>query len=311
MDNKQIEPLSLTNLFDVEDILISQEQQSNFNAIRSLVRLIVRHHDLPDETELFNAVLMRERASTTMIGHEMALPHARVAGLKRPYIAVGVFPRGVLFNPENPTATPPRLLFLLLVPEDQPGLYLQVLRALTTIVRETATVSALSAMKTPEEVMAYFRRTELMLPGYICAADLMNEHFAVLNETEPLSHALDFFVEGQMEEVPVVDRTGEMLGVVNVRLILNKVLPFILKQAEDDPSPANLAPLAQLVNHCKTIGVGDVYTPDYASVQVDVPVMAVAEEMAAHDATVCYVLSGCELVGVVSLGRFIGRILRE
>ncbi len=305
------EGIALTGFFGLEDIVISDEQQSHFNAVRALVHRVVERHALADEADIFNAVLMRERVATTVLGHGVALPHARVQGLDRPYLAVGVYPRGVVFDSRDAAAEPARLLFLLLIPESQPGRYLQILRALTTVIRDPGATAKIVAMKSPEEVMAYFRRGELTLPVYVCAADLMNEHFPVLNDSEPLSHAFNFFVERSMEEIPVVDREGDMLGVIDIRLILNKLMPLVFRRSDDDAAPADLGPLVELVNRCRQIRVGDVFSPDYASVSVDAPAMKVAEAMAARNTTTCYVLSGKELVGVIPLGRFFGRILRE
>lgn len=305
------EGIALTGFFGLEDILISDEHQSHFNAVRALVHRIVERHALADESTLFNGVLMRERAATTVLGNGIALPHARVSGIDRPYMAVGVYPRGVSFESGEPPGGGVRLLFLLLIPESQPGRYLQILRALTKIVRDPAAVSAITAMKSADEVMAYFRRGELTLPVYVCAADLMNEHFPVLNESEPLSHAFNFFVEHSMEEIPVVDREGEMLGVINIRLMLNKLMPLIFRRADDAAAPADLGPLVELVNKCRQIQVGDVFSDDFAAVSVDTPAMKVAEAMNAQSTTVCYVLNDKELVGVIPLGRFFGRILRE
>ena len=74
------------------------------------------------------AVRAREELCGTGTGHGVAIPHARLPGLNRPVIALGRSATGVEWN--APDGQPVHLVFLLLTPEDEHGLQLQIVAAI-------------------------------------------------------------------------------------------------------------------------------------------------------------------------------------
>jgi mannitol/fructose-specific phosphotransferase system IIA component (Ntr-type) len=82
------------------------------------------------EARACRAVLDREATAPTGLGDEVAVPHAIIAGLDRPMMALGLFPAGVDFN--APDGQPARIVFLLLVP---PRAHDQEVRILAQIAR--------------------------------------------------------------------------------------------------------------------------------------------------------------------------------
>ena len=73
-------------------------------------------------------VRAREELCGTGCGHGVAIPHARLPGLDRPVIALGHSAGGVEWN--APDGLPVHLVFLVLTPEDEHGLQLQILAAI-------------------------------------------------------------------------------------------------------------------------------------------------------------------------------------
>ena len=74
------------------------------------------------------AVRAREELCGTGTGHGVAIPHARLPGLNRTVIALGRSAAGVEWN--APDGLPVHLVFLLLTPEDEHGLQLQIVAAI-------------------------------------------------------------------------------------------------------------------------------------------------------------------------------------
>jgi Kef-type K+ transport system membrane component KefB/mannitol/fructose-specific phosphotransferase system IIA component (Ntr-type) len=98
------------------------------------------------------AVLDRESTAPTGLGDEVAVPHAAVAGLQKPLLAVGFAPGGVDFN--APDDQPARIVFLLLMP---PRAYDQEVRILAQIARAVIAPEArqrLMQAKSPNELFA-------------------------------------------------------------------------------------------------------------------------------------------------------------
>lgn len=78
--------------------------------------------------DLHAAVLERETLMGTATGHEIAVPHARLPSLRRPVLAFGRSVPGVEWD--APDGRPVHLVFLILTPEREQGLQLQILAAL-------------------------------------------------------------------------------------------------------------------------------------------------------------------------------------
>ncbi|KPK33854.1 MAG: PTS sugar transporter subunit IIA [Betaproteobacteria bacterium SG8_40] len=77
---------------------------------------------------IFDALLARERLGSTGLGHGVAIPHGRIAGLKE---AAGAFIRTQTPIPfEAPDGNPVNLIFVLLVPEKATDQHLQILSEL-------------------------------------------------------------------------------------------------------------------------------------------------------------------------------------
>ena len=78
---------------------------------------------------LATSLVEREKLGSTAIGGGVAIPHAKVGGLKRPILAVGVCPGGVDFGaPDGETV---RLLFVIASPPDAPAEHLRLLAAVS------------------------------------------------------------------------------------------------------------------------------------------------------------------------------------
>jgi Kef-type K+ transport system membrane component KefB/mannitol/fructose-specific phosphotransferase system IIA component (Ntr-type) len=86
--------------------------------------------DLGDRA--LRAVMDREAIASTGLGDEVAVPHAVLAGLSRPVLALGFAPTGIDFNASD--GVPAKLVFLLLMP---PRAHDQEVRILASIARAT------------------------------------------------------------------------------------------------------------------------------------------------------------------------------
>lgn len=89
-----------------------------------------------DPQQLLDALMERERLGTTGIGHGIAIPHARLAGLRR---LVGLFAR--LDHPvdfESLDDHPSDLIFLLLAPDSADADSLKALARISRVLRDPA-----------------------------------------------------------------------------------------------------------------------------------------------------------------------------
>ena len=91
---------------------------------------------------IFDALLARERLGSTGLGHGVAIPHGRIAGLKE---AAGAFIRPQTPIPfEAPDGNPVNLIFVLLVPEKATDQHLQILSELAQMFSDRSIRAALN-----------------------------------------------------------------------------------------------------------------------------------------------------------------------
>lgn len=103
-----------------------------------VIRTMAAAPDAEKADAVTAAALAREAEENTYIGHGLAVPHARLAGLAQARVCLAACPEGLDWGGQRAT-----LIALLVVPEERPELHL---RLLGTLARQ------LGAMKggTPE-----------------------------------------------------------------------------------------------------------------------------------------------------------------
>ena len=300
--------LALTSFFSADDILIHQEDISRNQLIRVLLKHLADRHDLTGIDGYYDAIIERENANDTVIANGIAIPHARLDALERPYVSVATSAKGITFIEDKP---PVHLILLVLIPRDQPGLYLQILRSLACVLRDRNAAKTVADLKSAEEVMHFFERGGVVLPEYVCAADLMSKEFITLCNNDSLKTAIDCFIRENLSEIPVVDRDGEMVGVVCAGTLLKVCLPDYLLWMTDLSPIINFEPFVNVLRNEQNTWLSDILLDDFASVQMKDPAVSVAGEMTRRNASICYVLDDKKLMGVIDLPIFLNKIFRE
>jgi Kef-type K+ transport system membrane component KefB len=142
----------LEELLDVGSFFPRLEAKTRAEAIQALAAPAAAAAGL-DAATVTQAVLSRERVMSTGIGHEVAVPHARLDGLKKPVLVLGHSPGGVDFD--SPDGAPARLVFLLLTPREDASAQLQIMGqiarlfqapAARAVVYESTSVDVVRAM---------------------------------------------------------------------------------------------------------------------------------------------------------------------
>jgi mannitol/fructose-specific phosphotransferase system IIA component (Ntr-type) len=93
-------------------------------AIRELAQVAATITGLKAEA-IEGAVLQRERMMPTGLGLTVAVPHARLKGMTKPVICLGLSREGIEFN--APDGERSRMIFLILTPSDDDGAQIEIL----------------------------------------------------------------------------------------------------------------------------------------------------------------------------------------
>lgn len=101
-----------------------------------------------------NSVLERESHVGTGLGSGVAIPHARVKGLKETLVVFAKSTDGVDFD--SPDNAPSHLICLMLVPEDKAAQHLQVLSVLAKVFGQSEVRKQLEEASSAEEICEIF-----------------------------------------------------------------------------------------------------------------------------------------------------------
>jgi Kef-type K+ transport system membrane component KefB/mannitol/fructose-specific phosphotransferase system IIA component (Ntr-type) len=108
-----------------------------------------------EAAEVVDGVMIREEIMATGIGHGLAVPHARLRGLARPVVAVGLSRHGVDFD--APDGRPAQLIFLLLTPIHDDGTQLELLADIATVFKSDEVRSRIGQVGSYTEFLALVR----------------------------------------------------------------------------------------------------------------------------------------------------------
>lgn len=148
-------PVSLAKLLDESLIVYSDAKVSKNDAITDLVGRLSATKRI-DTAACLAKVLEREKGPTTTLDTGLAIPHARVPGLKGVAAILGVYPSEVS-DPAQPDL-PIRLLFVFVSP-DEPAFFpvnLQLLRKIA-VVFQPALIEKLVQAKSPAQALELIR----------------------------------------------------------------------------------------------------------------------------------------------------------
>ncbi len=113
-------------------------------------------------SEIVEGVLQREKLGSTGLGGGVAVPHAKLEGLKGVLGAFGRSARGIDFNAVDGDAV--HLIFLILAPPSRNETYLQALQKVMLAIKRPNVVRFLQGAKTAKDVEEIFREVEEAAP---------------------------------------------------------------------------------------------------------------------------------------------------
>ena len=143
--------MEINDLISSEEVVASLRVTSKKQALQELAR---RAAEISGEHEraVFDVLMERERLGTTGVGNGIAIPHGKLASLKRLH---GLFAR--LEQPVEFQAIddqPVDLIFLLLAPESAGADHLKALARVSRLLRDKAICKKLRGTDTPDGLFA-------------------------------------------------------------------------------------------------------------------------------------------------------------
>jgi Kef-type K+ transport system membrane component KefB/mannitol/fructose-specific phosphotransferase system IIA component (Ntr-type) len=145
----------LVDLLSERQVMLSLKGRTVDEALRELTRRAADLTGIEHET-VYDAVAQREQIMPTGMPGGLAVPHARLEAINKPWVIVSRSPAGIDF--ECPDRRPARLVFLLLTPVQQPESQIETLNLISRAFSDEAVCSEAMQVKTPTELLAVLNR---------------------------------------------------------------------------------------------------------------------------------------------------------
>ena len=113
--------------------------------------------------EIIQAVLKRESQATTGIGKGVALPHAKLAGIKKPLAAIGNCSEGLDFNSLD--AKPVYSVILLLSSPDHPDEHLEAMETIFRHIQRDIFRKFLRQAQNAEDILELLKEADAEGPS--------------------------------------------------------------------------------------------------------------------------------------------------
>lgn len=131
--------------------LISSDRRS---VIEELVEIYRKNSGISSTEvgEIINAVLNREAQASTAMENGIAIPHAKIVGLKRSVVVIGISRLPIDFGGDEGS----RVFFLVLAPEENPTEHIQILSSIAKVCSSPVYARMLANAKNSEDVYQLF-----------------------------------------------------------------------------------------------------------------------------------------------------------
>jgi two-component system sensor histidine kinase KdpD len=147
--------LSLAGLLSTERIMIWDKAVTKEEVLKRLVRTVEQKNGTFDSAKLLNALQERERQGSTFFNEGAAFPHARVDGLTRSVVSLGLTRQGI--SDEHPDK-PIELVFLILSPPQNRDEQLKILALTSRAAQSRHLLQSLRSCRTSEAAAEAIRQ---------------------------------------------------------------------------------------------------------------------------------------------------------
>ncbi|MFA5251402.1 MAG: PTS sugar transporter subunit IIA [Phycisphaerae bacterium] len=300
--------IPFSSLFGPEEVVCQTELTDRDAILQELLQVLARERGIENVQEVYEIIRERENEMPMIVGHGIAMPHARLPMADKIVVGIATSKKGIIYA--KGVNKPVKLIILTLSPKTSPATYLLAVSSVAKICQDPATADVVAEMSTAEKVWEFFDQGGVILHSYVRACDIMKPVGIKLHEHDTLETAITLFVRHGLQELPVVDRDNNLVGVVTTYELLRVCLPDYILWMEDLTPIQNFESFAEILHNESKTWLAEIMVSEYATVDADAPAIQAAKEITSRKVNQAYVMREKKLVGVISLGTFLNRVLR-
>ena len=143
--------MNINDMLSADALLINFESTSKKHLLNKLCELAEKKISVNSRSLLEN-LTKREKLGSTAVGNGIAIPHANVSNIEKPYVFVATLVNGLDFNATDDQ--PVDIIFLLIAPNNDGSEHLQALALISRLLRNSELTTKLRGCKSTEAALA-------------------------------------------------------------------------------------------------------------------------------------------------------------
>ena len=143
--------MNINDMLSDDGFLVNFDGTSKKQVLEELSKLAEIKLGINSRTLLEN-LTKREKLGSTAVGNGIAIPHANVANIDRPFVFVSTLVNGLDFNSTDDL--PVDIIFLLIAPDKKGSEHLQALALISRLLRNKELTIKLRGCKSAESALA-------------------------------------------------------------------------------------------------------------------------------------------------------------
>ncbi len=238
------------------------------------------------------------------MGDRAFLLHFRTDAARELVIAVGTSAQPISRDVGDGEQQSARIVLFIVAPPRLAAPYLQVLGAFSRLFSQPALVEAMLAERSADGLARLLANAEYDAPERLSVRDIMTADPRVVSADTPLRQAAQDMVRAGIGGLPVVDEQGHVIGMLSERELMRHLLTAYLQGGSSGTASSGKTPPPtgrRLVR--------DVMTRQVLCVSPDQPLAEVASIMTSKDVDRVPVVGGGRLVGLLTRGDIVRKLI--
>ncbi|MCB9834375.1 MAG: PTS sugar transporter subunit IIA [Planctomycetes bacterium] len=134
--------------------VIRLETKDKLEALEQMIEALSKRKEVTSKEKLRRAIKDREKILSTGIGYGVAIPHAKIAQVKKFCAVIGISKPGIPFDAMD--GKPVHIIVMIAAPEDAHGEYLGLLQRITHTLKDEETRKRIIDSKDTKSVISIF-----------------------------------------------------------------------------------------------------------------------------------------------------------
>ena len=218
--------MDLLDLLQPEHVVVPLEAPDLRSAIESLVERLERSGTASPSEELHRRIRTEPLRDVVSVSEDAVVPHYRSDAVAELTVALGVSPVPIP-TPEPGIDAEPRVVALVLGPQETASLYLQTTATLARLLKQPGAVDALTRQGNADELLSLDRLQALKIQPNLTVRDVMSHRVRSVSPEASVRRVLQLMLRRRLQSVPVVGDKGEVVGLVTESDMMRALLPKI------------------------------------------------------------------------------------